>query len=136
MSELDLDAIEARAKAATPGPWEFHDEDSPRNPWVTRKIVRDNEPYHELNILKVRMARHARNECCWPPTSTDAEFIAHARTDVPALVSRVRELEDAIEQAMEECRKTGDYNAAAKHLNIRSARLLAVEMLHILGSAS
>ncbi|AZS12364.1 hypothetical protein SEA_KENNA_88 [Gordonia phage Kenna] len=93
MSELDLDAIEARARAATPGPWEFHDEDIHRNPWVTRKIVRDNEPYHELNVLKVRMARHARDECCWPPTSTDAEFIAHARTDVPALVSRVRELE-------------------------------------------
>ncbi|ATW60863.1 hypothetical protein SEA_BENTHERDUNTHAT_93 [Gordonia phage BENtherdunthat] len=101
MSELDLDAIEARARAATPGPWEFHDEDIHRNPWVTRKIVRDNEPYHELNVLKVRMARHARDECCWPPTSTDAEFIAHARTDVPALVSRVRELEAIIRRVAE-----------------------------------
>ncbi|QDH92360.1 hypothetical protein SEA_SPOOKY_94 [Gordonia phage Spooky] len=63
-------------------------------------------------------------------------FAEHGFRDVPALVSRVRELEDAIEQAMEECRKTGDYNAAAKHLHIRSARLLAVEVLHILGSAS
>ncbi|OCH80189.1 hypothetical protein [Gordonia sp. UCD-TK1] len=66
----------------------------------------------------------------------DAKFIAAARADVPALVARVRELEDAIERAMEECRKTGEHNAHAKHLNIRSARLLAVEVLHILGGAS
>ncbi|QMU19334.1 hypothetical protein [Gordonia rubripertincta] len=56
-----------------------------------------------------------------------------ARDTITALVARVRELEDAIERAMEECRKTGDYNAHAKHLHIRSARLLAVEVLHILG---
>ena len=59
-----------------------------------------------------------------------------ADTDVLALVARVRELEDAIERAMEECRKTGEYNAHAKHLHIRSARLLAVEVLHILGGGS
>lgn len=69
----------------TPGPWEWHDEGNPSNPWITRKIVRDNEPFHELNVLKVRMARNARDECCWPPSPADAEFIAAA----PQLVDRL-----------------------------------------------
>ena len=53
MTDLDLDAIEARADAATDGPW----------------------------VVKL----------------LDAEFIAHARTDVPALVAALREARAKVE---------------------------------------
>ncbi|WNM74494.1 hypothetical protein SEA_BEARBQ_92 [Gordonia phage BearBQ] len=76
MSELDLDAIEARAKAAYVGPWTA-DPDSYGDIWARAG--------HEGATVVVS-ADPALN-------AADAEFIAHARTDVPALVSRVRELE-------------------------------------------
>jgi len=68
--DLDLDAIEARAAAATEGPWSRDDE-------------------HSLSVA-----------ICYTPhvwalahsgTEANAEFIAHARTDVPALVAALRE---------------------------------------------
>ena len=82
------DDILARAEHAmegvTDGPWEAVDEPGFRDfPWRLRKIVHPNEPFHELNVLKVRVADNARHECCWPPTSADAAFIARARTLVP-----------------------------------------------------
>jgi hypothetical protein len=64
---IDLDAIEARANAATPGPW---------------KYCADSDAIKGTNALIVRGAR-----------SNSGPFIAHARTDVPALIARVRELE-------------------------------------------
>ena len=84
--ELDLDAIEARANAATEGPWlrrEGHAEI-------------DGQNYAEVLIP-------GRVECgsyCYGGTSTiegdrldaDLAFIAHARADVPALVAEVRRL--------------------------------------------
>ncbi|USH45596.1 hypothetical protein SEA_PHABULOSO_101 [Gordonia phage Phabuloso] len=76
MSELDLDAIEARANAAYVGPWTA-DPDSYGDIWARAG--------HEGATVVVS-ADPALN-------AADAEFIAHARTDVPALVSRVRELE-------------------------------------------
>ena len=63
---MDLDAIEARANAATEGPWEY----SGLTLWG-----RDN-----LGLIKAT-------------TPEDRTFTAAARTDVPALVARVRELE-------------------------------------------
>jgi hypothetical protein len=82
----DLAEIQARVDAATPGPWK-HDgsgdvEDVP-------EFVLDR-----FDIMPQTIARaDLRNE--------DAEFIAHARTDVPMLVAalvaaqdRIRELEE------------------------------------------
>ena len=69
---LDLDAIEARAAAATPGPW-----DSP-----------DASKYPD-NAEEL----HISNWCLSMSTSEDAQFIAHSRTDIPALTARVRETE-------------------------------------------
>jgi hypothetical protein len=82
VTELDLDAIEARANAATPGPWE-HGE---RCVWQagmlnTAEIAVDCE--HGNGGIR----RHA-----------DAEFIAHARTDVPALLAEVKRLREQVER--------------------------------------
>lgn len=64
-----LSEIDAREKAATPGPW------------GTDKY----STYDELHVTGVKSVIHG---CIGPPTflfDTDAEFIAHARTDIPRL---------------------------------------------------
>lgn len=89
--ELDLDAIEARANAATEGPW-----------WRREGHAEiDGQNYAEVLIP-------GRVECgsyCYGGTSTiegdrldaDLAFIAHARADVPALVAEVRRLREEAE---------------------------------------
>ena len=85
MTPERLDEIEARANAATQGPWEWH-------PYMGSgaTLAKPNRPFHELNILKTTDD--------WPPVAADAEFIAAARTDVPALLAEVRRLQDAVER--------------------------------------
>lgn len=68
MTELDLTAIKARAEAATEGPWH---------------IIGGNEYVTGIGVG------------IGPDdgvTQADAEFIANARTDVPALVAEVERL--------------------------------------------
>lgn len=85
LSKEQLDAIRARADAATPGPWEF-DEDlvtlHERGPYAWSKIVLtwgdptgDRDPDWEWGL--------------YAPDGNDAEFIAHARTDIPALLEHI-----------------------------------------------
>lgn len=74
-TELRLDEIEARANAATPGPWTV------------------SEDYSDVvGPEGDQLASY------WNPTSEtrNGEFIAHARTDVPALVAEVRRLRDRV----------------------------------------
>ncbi|MCD2263279.1 hypothetical protein K3888_11275 [Dietzia aurantiaca] len=80
-----LDQIEQRAEAATEGPWEVMEEvDGVRagrrtairaqgNLAIARRVVTVDQtrPHHE-------------------PAEANVEFIAHARTDVPALVAALR----------------------------------------------
>ena len=78
-TELDLDAIEARANAATDGPWVTgaDKEWSDALPaWAL--IIAAAYPLIELDSGAQGTA--------------DAAFIAAARTDVPALVAEVRHL--------------------------------------------
>jgi len=86
MSEPDLDAIQTRATMATRGPWHVE--------WDGTGY-----PQRVFNDAAVLVA-----ETCtgpeWPPT--DAEFIAHARADVPALLARIAELEADLSDAHHE----------------------------------
>jgi hypothetical protein len=87
--DLDLDAIEARANAATDGPWLGYDERSDlreENPdvnpmWVVAHMEPDG----------VNWVRDIADIGGGEQDEADAEFIAHARTDVPALVAALRE---------------------------------------------
>jgi hypothetical protein len=76
-----LAAIEARAQAATEGPWEFAYYGSggglPEGCEVT-----NGKGALDLGTSKA-----------------DAEFIAHARTDVPALLAMVREQQARLDKA-------------------------------------
>lgn len=69
---LDLDAIEARANAATPGPW---------------RVGATYDP--EINVD----VTNADGNLVGPK---DEDFIAAAREDVPALVAEVRRLRAAL----------------------------------------
>ena len=79
---LDLDAIEARAEAATPGPWRNEPDTGAGRVWVQRGYFRDEADCEPLFSLRGKEAYEQR--------SADADFIARARTDIPALVAELR----------------------------------------------
>ncbi|OZE04353.1 hypothetical protein CH249_25815 [Rhodococcus sp. 05-2255-3B1] len=89
MNGVELAAIEARAKAASRGPWAvWHDLDH-----QGFRTVGDAESY--AKILANGITEEAE------PTAhvyidEDAEFIAHAREDVPALLAVLRERDNTI----------------------------------------
>lgn len=71
---LDLAAIQARADAATPGPWRIDGHEIVGRS-TSRRTLQD--PW----VADV------------DPVSADADFIAHAREDVTAMLARVEALE-------------------------------------------
>lgn len=88
MTPDELGAIKARADAATPGPWET---------LVAGTGIRGGVPYAWLGPVKgdrVMPVLERQNA----GTVADAEFAAHARTDVPALVAEVERLWEALGQ--------------------------------------
>lgn len=91
---LDLDAIRARADAATEGPWA---------PWLDL----DGTPHMQGMLMVGNAAAVIPPGQCWiegvdvnpiahTHTPEDRAFIAHARQDIPALLDRIRDLEAAI----------------------------------------
>ena len=107
MTEVELAVIEKRAEGATAGPWsilnphrgscdgiagphlcapEECDEDCPLW-WRPRNIVETDSGFY-------------------PPRLNDAMFIAHARSDIPALIGEVRRLQAVINHLHEGMRKT------------------------------
>ena len=80
MAELDLDAIDARTNAATPGPWHgTHDEFGCVHigdyGWCAGG---PNAPEYDVDSEQ---------------GYADAEFIAHARTDLPDAVAELKRLQ-------------------------------------------
>ena len=83
MGELNLDELERLAKAATPGPWEW---------WTSNSFLRLSGP--DGRDGGVLYACNIRNEYATVVVSeADLRFIAEARTALPALIARIRELE-------------------------------------------
>ena len=89
----DLDAIEARANAASDGPW-----------IVVHESAWEADDVQHPDVIKVGAPLYVGDDepvtVCLVSTDYeddpvdvlgDAEFIAHARTDVPALVAALRE---------------------------------------------
>lgn len=100
---IDLEAIEARAKAATPGPWRVADARSPGSGPVRWVVASWRQVVGGLvRILEVvsddEKACEARGDVLYQTSSgdLDAEFVAHAREDVPALSSTPWTLERAL----------------------------------------
>lgn len=101
---LDLDTIQARANAATPGPWDYFDGDDYAD------IAAD---YHQTGrgsyTCRQGIARIEADSFFDDPAHEDADeddaadqmrsnaaFIVAARTDVPALIARVRDLQQQL----------------------------------------
>ena len=81
-----LDEIEARANAATPGPWEV----KPYDGWHKES---DNEISSFVGPGEATIVEQLGCGCCdvgLEVTPADAELIAHSRTDVPALAAVAR----------------------------------------------
>jgi len=129
VSAPDLDAVQARADKATPGPW------SCWNAYPVELTTFDG-PKRLTRVERVGPVDDALAP--WEPGITtspdsgdmqgraeDFEFVAHARTDVPALVAELR----AARQAREALRDlhgdldAHDLTAAAAH---RLRRVLTV----------
>lgn len=81
---IDLDAIRARVEAATDGPWvgEIRPDGCA---WISMPV---SGGHHAL-------AMHG-----W---QSDADFVAHARQDIPALLAEVDRLRAVSEQILREC---------------------------------
>lgn len=85
---LDLDAIERRLDAATPGPW--HEGDG----WVyTLPVYEDDDRLSD--VLGMDFVDDDRAAAEHDRASRNAQFIAHARTDVADLLAEVRRLRAA-----------------------------------------
>ena len=73
----DLDAIRARCEAATPGPWAIERYSSP----------------HDGFLIQYRAHKGETETVADIPLTSDAELIVAARTDIPALLAYIDELE-------------------------------------------
>ena len=100
MSAADrLDQIEARANAATKGPWESDEytEIDPDGFYELSRVIApdpdDGEDY-AIGVVHVGILR------------PDATFIAHARTDVPDLVAALRAVLDLHREARNDVDRT------------------------------
>ncbi|HTN58939.1 MAG TPA: hypothetical protein VL043_11780 [Protaetiibacter sp.] len=102
MTELDLDALEALASAATEGPWDADigtsievNAGTARTQWnETGDVGIPARSWRTTDrILEVGNAEFELDEADYDQVAADAEFIAASREAVPALIARVRELE-------------------------------------------
>src|SRR5688572_5188527 len=87
---LDIEGIEARAKAATPGPWFVGTSCS----W--RRILREGD---DAGVIVPTIARDGHPDLS--ANMADLEFAAHARTDIHALVAEVRKLRAALQSIID-----------------------------------
>ena len=82
-----LAEIEARAEAATPGPWDF-DDTCEYGPTISRDPGGSDPEMIIDDVLSIRRV-------------PDAEFTAHARTDIPYLVRLLTAALTVVETAQE-----------------------------------
>src|SRR6185369_3249776 len=73
--------------AATPGPWHW---------WQPPSYDHTGPDLHGPAEVEIAVAR-GYDESCLEISDADAEFIAHARADVPALLARIAEQREAAE---------------------------------------
>ena len=92
---IDLDEIERRANAATPGPWTYHDGCGYVEVPPCGAIEFKPGWERSVHFLARVHNNHVEGE---DGLGFDGAFIAHARTDVPALIARVRELEAQLDE--------------------------------------
>jgi hypothetical protein len=98
----DIEAIEARVNAATDG-WELYE----CGAWEDHDGTEQLEYFKRVNGEQIYCHAYAirgldtlGNYECGAMEKPNAEFVFHARTDVPALIQHIRELEVALEESV------------------------------------
>lgn len=99
MTPADLDAIEARANAASAGPWRSTWPDPTPAPHDPNDVVVESlaPGLSYVGRMVVGTLYHDGDHAVC--SEANAAFIAHARQDVPALVAEVRRLRAALADA-------------------------------------
>jgi hypothetical protein len=95
MTDQDLLEIEQRANGATAGPWHVHRCDSAGDGEACA-VRTDGDRDSSYSYTGIFYCTNY-DECSHMVRCSDAAFIAHARTDVPALVAEVRRLRGLLE---------------------------------------
>ena len=110
MSEERLQEIEARANAATKGPWIAEDGE-----------IRTGVVLHRVGAVPLykHVAQDMEYGDCMSPE--DADFMAHARTDVPDLISEVRRLRYMLDDTREDHMAT--WAAAKEEATLKDAEI-------------
>lgn len=85
---MNLDEIEARANAASEGPWTVYENAEPLDYWTVQDAG-------GKDVFDDGSACAEYGQTC---SIADRDFLVAARTDVPALIARVRELEAECER--------------------------------------
>lgn len=121
----DLDEIEARADAATPGPWRWHADEGRMTvdgesahtstpvltvyaPYITRaealESIRLDRAFEggDDTTMASGLRERFHDDGMVDGLADDTKFIAHARTDVPALAAYARHLEQLLADALAE----------------------------------
>ena len=89
LSKEQIDAIRARANAASPGPWM----------WQGGSLVTLAAGWSSPFIRPVRVQRDSDAQPVWDDNNlclTNSIFIARAREDVPALLAHIDALEERL----------------------------------------
>lgn len=96
---LDLDAIKARAGAASPGPWEVSMFDSGHSKFEMSVSVIASHNGDSIADMDGLGRTHNEDPRFQDDGLRDADFIAHARDDIPALVAEVKSLTAQLQAA-------------------------------------
>ncbi len=100
MTEAELNEIEARVNAATPGPWKHTPGDSycayPHVNFGSGHYLFEDHSSDECN------PHCEKPGCGFPSGEFNAEFIARSRIDIPLLIAEVRKWEEAKETFLAE----------------------------------
>ena len=106
---MDLQAIEARLAAATPGPWKAQDFVAAPTEDAGSAVVKQGNGGLVAYALRSGAVEHEWYDK--PQCDADAEFIAHAPADMRALLDEVKAVRDAVARHPDvlECSEYSDY---------------------------
>lgn len=86
MTQAQLEAIRKRAEAATEGPWTYVSQTEDK--YEMPKLISPEFPIMNFGDCTTFYPMEGT-----PPDDEDAEFIAHSREDIPALLAEVERLQ-------------------------------------------
>lgn len=121
LTQEELAEIRKRAEAATAGPWRWEDD---LHDCEMPDLINDTQSIMDFGDCEMFYPTQGT-----PPDIFDAEFIAHAREDVPKLLAEIERLQTRLSHAGDllseahdllddvHCYDTDVYNAISRYFN-------------------